>query len=64
MDGPCRVLGKRHRRLFHDYWTPFLVWAFSGDFKAFEASALHIMLDRGHISPSLVTVMRMLGCGK
>jgi len=49
---------------FHDYWTPFLVWAFSGNFKAFEASALHIMLDRGHISPSLVTVMRVLGGGK
>jgi hypothetical protein len=61
MDHPSRVLGRRHRRLRHDYFMPFLLWAFSGDFKAFEASILHLMLDKGHISPSLIKIIHALG---
>jgi hypothetical protein len=61
MDRPSRVLGKGHRKFFHDNHTPFLLWAFSGDFKAFEASTLHILLDRGLISPSLIKIIHALG---
>ena len=63
MDGPSKFLGVRHRNLFHDAHTALMLWAVSGDFKAFEASLLHLMLDKGLISPKLIWLLRVLGDG-
>jgi len=64
MDSPSKFLGVRHRNLFHDTHTASMLWAVSGDFKAFEASILHSMLDKGLISPKLVWLLHALGDGK
>jgi len=40
-----------------------MLWAVSGDFKAFEASILHLMLDKGLINPKLIWFLQSLGNG-
>ncbi|MEM3722533.1 MAG: hypothetical protein QXF53_02545 [Candidatus Bathyarchaeia archaeon] len=64
IDEPWKTLGKKHRRIRHDYvQTPFEAFIISGgDVKALMAAYGHIMLDNGLLNPELIEAAHLIRC--
>jgi len=58
MDWPYKILGKRHRIVFHD---PLSIVALFGNDKAkLEAAALHLLVDKACENPSVEKLLQLL----
>jgi len=58
MDAPYRILGRKHRILYHD--VPSIIALFGHDQAKLEAAALHLLVDRACENPNVEKMLELL----
>ena len=58
MDLPAKIMGKRHRLIFHDPLSAFIL--FGGNPEKFKAALLHILVDELSKDPKVKKILESL----